>query len=62
MQAGNGRPGCGHYQGGWPRELSGIAVYYQTSAPAWSRLSGVAAIFEYDVDSQGGSRSQLREW
>jgi len=38
------------------------AVYYQTSAPAWARLNSVAGIFEYDVDAQGNSRSQLWEW
>jgi hypothetical protein len=38
------------------------ALYYQTSAPAWTRLNSVAAIFEYDVDAQGKSRSQLWEW
>lgn len=38
------------------------AVYYQTSAPAWSRLNSIAAIFEYEVDAQGNSRAQLWEW
>lgn len=38
------------------------AVYYQTSAPAWSRLNTVAAIFEYEVDAQGNTRAQLWEW
>jgi hypothetical protein len=38
------------------------AVYYQTSAPAWSRLNSVAAIFEYEIDAQGNSRAQLWEW
>src|SRR5262245_16541380 len=38
------------------------AIYYQTSTPAWSRLNNVAAIFEYEVDAQGNSRSQHWEW
>jgi len=38
------------------------ALYYQTSAPAWSRLNSVAAIFEYEVDAQGNSRTQAWEW
>lgn len=38
------------------------AVYHQTSAAAWLRLNSVAAIFEYEVDAQGNSRSQLWEW
>jgi hypothetical protein len=38
------------------------AVYYQTTSPAWSRLNTIAAVFEYEVDGQGSSRSQLWEW
>jgi hypothetical protein len=38
------------------------AIYYQTSSAAWLRLNAVAAIFEYEVDAQGNSRSQLWEW
>ena len=38
------------------------AIYYQTSSAAWLRLNSVAAIFEYEVDAQGSSRSQLWEW
>jgi hypothetical protein len=35
------------------------AVYYQTSSQKWSRLNKIAAIFEYEVDHQGNSRSEL---
>jgi hypothetical protein len=38
------------------------AVYYQSSSARWSRLNSVAAIFEYEVDAQGNTRSQLWEW
>ena len=38
------------------------AVYYQTATPAWSRLNSIAAIFEYEVDSQGNARSEIWEW
>jgi hypothetical protein len=38
------------------------AVYYQTSSPRWSRLNSVAAIFEYEVDAQGNTRSEIWEW
>ena len=38
------------------------AIYYQTSSAVWLRLNTVAAIFEYEVDAQGNSRSQLWEW
>jgi hypothetical protein len=38
------------------------AVYYQSSSAKWSRLNSVAAIFEYEVDAQGNTHSQLWEW
>lgn len=38
------------------------AVYYQTASPAWSRLNGIAAVFEFEVDPQGHTRAQLWEW
>jgi predicted methyltransferase len=38
------------------------AVYYQSSSARWSRLNSVAAIFEYEVDAQGNTRSQFWEW
>ncbi len=38
------------------------AVYYQTSSPKWLRLNKVAAVFEYEVDAQGNSRSEIWEW
>ncbi len=38
------------------------AVYYQSSSARWSRLNSVAAIFEYEVNAQGNTRSQLWEW
>ena len=38
------------------------AVYYHSSSPRWSRLNTVAAIFEYEVDAEGNSRSTLWEW
>ena len=38
------------------------AVYYQTSSARWSRLNSVAAIFEYEVDTEGNTRAQIWEW
>jgi hypothetical protein len=38
------------------------AIYYQTSAPRWSRLNSVAALFEFEVDGQGNSRAEIWEW
>ena len=38
------------------------AVYYQSSTPKWSRLNNVAAVFEYEVNAKGNTKSQLWEW
>lgn len=38
------------------------AVYYLSSSARWSRLNKVAAIFEYEVDAEGNTRSQFWEW
>ena len=38
------------------------AVYYQTTSPTWLRLNSVAAIFEFEVDAQGNSKSEIWEW
>jgi hypothetical protein len=38
------------------------AVYYSTSTQAWLRLNNVASIFEYEVDAQGNTKSELWEW
>jgi hypothetical protein len=38
------------------------AVYYSTTASKWTGLNNVAAIFEFDIDNQGNTRSQTWEW
>ena len=38
------------------------AIYYQSSSPRWSRLNSLAVVFEYEVDAEGNTRSQLWEW
>jgi hypothetical protein len=38
------------------------ALYYSTATPAWVRLNSVAVVFEYEVDAQGNSRSEIWEW
>jgi hypothetical protein len=53
---GIGKPGRGQaisYRG---------AIYYQSASPEWSRLNGVAAVFEYEVDEQGNSNAKVWEW
>jgi len=38
------------------------AVYYSTATQAWLRLNNVAAVFEYEVDAQGNTKSEIWEW
>jgi hypothetical protein len=38
------------------------AVYYSTASPKLARLNGIAAIFEFEVDAEGNTRSKLWEW
>jgi hypothetical protein len=38
------------------------AVYYQSASPAWSRLNSVAAIFEFEMDTQGNCKDESWEW
>jgi|RhiMetdeSRZDD1v2_1073273.scaffolds.fasta_scaffold33534_6 hypothetical protein len=38
------------------------ALFYQSPSPQWARLNTVAAIFEYEVDSQGNTKAQIWEW
>ena len=38
------------------------AVYYQTAPSKWAQLMKVAVIFEYEVDSEGNTRSDFWEW
>ncbi len=38
------------------------AIYYQTTAAKLARLNGTAAVFEYEVDENGGTEAKLFEW
>ncbi len=38
------------------------AIYVQTAAPNWVRLNRMACVYEYEIDAQGATRSQLFEW
>ena len=38
------------------------AIYVQSAAPAWAKLNSLACVYEYEVDAQGNTRSQLHEW
>lgn len=38
------------------------AIYFQSSSEAWRRLNRVAAVYEYDLDGEGNSKSEVWEW
>ncbi len=38
------------------------AIYVQSASPKWARLNSQAVVYEYEVDAQGNTRSQLFEW
>lgn len=38
------------------------AIFSASTSPQWSRLNGIAQIFEYEVDTQGNTRNQVWEW
>lgn len=38
------------------------AIFFDSKTPTWSRLTSVAALFEYEVDPQGLTKGQLFEW
>ena len=50
----SGGPGSTtHYRG---------AFHFQTVSEKFSRLNGVAAVFEYDVEADGKSKAKVWEW
>ena len=54
--------GAGRFIGpGGAVSYRGVA-YYQTAAEKLSRLNGMAAVFEYDVDGDGNVKGGLWEW
>jgi hypothetical protein len=38
------------------------AIYYYSASPKFSRLNTVAAVFEFDVDEAGNTKSKVWEW
>lgn len=38
------------------------AIYYESKSPTWSRLTSIAALFEYEVDAHGLTKGQVFEW
>jgi hypothetical protein len=38
------------------------AIYFQSTSAKWARLNSIAVLYEYEVDAQGNTRSQLHEW
>ena len=49
----SGGPGSAtHYRG---------AIHFQTTSEKFSRLNGVASVFEYDVEADGSSKAKIWE-
>lgn len=38
------------------------AVFYNSASPKFARLNTVAAVFEFETDSEGNTHSKLWEW
>jgi hypothetical protein len=38
------------------------ALYYYSNTPKFSRLNSIAAVFEYEADADGNTKSKLWEW
>ena len=38
------------------------AIYYQTACERLMALNGMAVVFEFDVDQQGGTEAKIWEW
>lgn len=38
------------------------AIFYQTTSPKLARLNGIAAVFEFEVDSADNTSSRMWEW
>ena len=53
--------GVGRFVGGGAVSYRG-AVYYSTASAKLARLNTVAAIFEYEVDTNGNTSTKLWEW
>ncbi len=38
------------------------AIFYQTTAPEFARLNGMAVVFEYETDENGRTHAKIWEW
>ncbi|HEY3115724.1 MAG TPA: hypothetical protein VGK54_03190 [Chloroflexota bacterium] len=38
------------------------AIYYQSGHPAWSKLSSMVGVFEYEQSATGDTKGQVWEW
>jgi hypothetical protein len=53
--------GAGRMTGNGGTEFRG-AIYYRTESKNWSRLNGMAVVYEYSVDESGKTEAQTFEW
>lgn len=54
--------GVGGFKNKGPAVSFRGALYYRTSSPKFSRLNGIAVIFEYEADENGNSYAKQWEW
>ncbi|MDW7733283.1 MAG: hypothetical protein SCH66_12765 [Methanolobus sp.] len=54
--------GVGKFKDKGPAVSYRGALYYWTSSPKFSRLNGIATIYEYESDENGNSHAKLWEW
>lgn len=53
--------GAGKFVGGGAVSYRG-AVFYNSASPKLARLNTVAAVFEFEVDAEGNTRTKTWEW
>jgi hypothetical protein len=53
--------GVGVFDGKGGADFRG-AIYYHSSASAWTRLNKIAAVFEYRENPDGSTQAQIWEW
>ena len=53
--------GAGRLKGDGSVSYRGM-VQYESQSEKWKRLNGIALAFEYEVDSEGNTRTEYWEW
>ncbi|MGG8406493.1 hypothetical protein ACM614_07605 [Streptomyces sp. 12297] len=53
--------GVGHFTDAGGINWRG-AIFYETAAPSFTRLNGLAAVFEFDTDEAGKATARIFAW